>query len=251
MSKHLTVMTIDDAEHLSEKQKAEIIASYPPHQLDARTQGRPAMGSGLVYPIPESEITVEPFPIPPYWAKINALDIGWTHPTAAVQLAHDRDNDIIYVTKSYRRKQATPVEHCATLKQWGAYPWSWPPDANAKDKRSGEIIRLDYANHGLNMLNTHAQFEDGGRGIEAGVSLILTRMQTKRFFVFSNCRDWFQEFGMYHRKEGIITEVLDDLMDATRYGVMMLRFALDDFLISGADEEDLDPHDDGRTDGGY
>ena len=44
--------------------------------------------------------------------------------------------------------------------------------------------------------------------------------------VFSNLNDWFQEFRMYHRKDGKIVKLDDDLMSATRYANMMKRFAV-------------------------
>ncbi len=50
-------------------------------------------------------------------------------------------------------------------------------------------------------------------------------MQTKRFKVFSTEGTWFEEFRMYHRVDGLIVKERDDLMSATRVGVMMLRFA--------------------------
>ena len=34
-----------------------------------------------------------------------------------------------------------------------------------------------------------------------------------------------QEFRQYHRKDGRIVKAHDDLLDATRYGVMLLRMA--------------------------
>ena len=37
--------------------------------------------------------------------------------------------------------------------------------------------------------------------------------------------DWFEEFRLYHREDGKIVKVGDDLMSATRYGLMMLRHA--------------------------
>ena len=37
--------------------------------------------------------------------------------------------------------------------------------------------------------------------------------------------DWFEEFRLYHRKDGKVVKEGDDLMAATRYGIMMLRFA--------------------------
>ena len=51
---------------------------------------------------------------------------------------------------------------------------------------------------------------------------ILERMQTGRFKVFSHLAPWWEEFRMYHRVEGKIVKKLDDIMDATRYGVMMI-----------------------------
>ena len=51
------------------------------------------------------------------------------------------------------------------------------------------------------------------------------RMMTGRFKVFDHCSEWFEEFRQYYRKDGRIVKAHDDLLDATRYGVMMLRFA--------------------------
>lgn len=75
------------------------------------------------------------------------------------------------------------------------------------------------------MLKERATFEDGSNGLEAGVSDMLTRMQTRRLRVFSHLDDWFEEFRLYHRKDGIIVKVSDDIMSATRYGIMMRRRA--------------------------
>ncbi|TGR36432.1 terminase, partial [Mesorhizobium sp. M8A.F.Ca.ET.198.01.1.1] len=37
-----------------------------------------------------------------------------------------------------------------------------------------------------------------------------------------------EEFRLYHRKNGQVVKLRDDLMAATRYGVMMLREAMVD-----------------------
>ena len=66
----------------------------------------------------------------------------------------------------------------------------------------------------------------GGNGVEAGVMDLLDRMLTGRFKVFSHLNDWFEEFRMYHRKDGKIVKLSDDLMSATRYANMMKRFAI-------------------------
>ena len=66
----------------------------------------------------------------------------------------------------------------------------------------------------------------GGNGVEAGVLDLLDRMQTGRFKVFDHLNDWFEEFRMYHRKDGKIVKLADDLMSATRYAAMMKRHAI-------------------------
>ena len=57
---------------------------------------------------------------------------------------------------------------------------------------------------------------------------LLQRMEQDRIKVFSHLNDWWEEFRMYHRKDGKIVPIRDDLMAATRYAVMSLRFAVPD-----------------------
>jgi hypothetical protein len=101
------------------KQRAAIIASYPAHEREARIKGIPSMGSGRVFPVEEESITCEPFQIPAHWPQINGLDFGWDHPFAAVNLAWDRDADVVYVCKEYAQRETTPIIHAAAIKPWG------------------------------------------------------------------------------------------------------------------------------------
>lgn len=226
MSRHVTRMTIEDAEHYSPEQRAAIIASYPAHERKARTLGIPQLGSGRVFPIDEDEIKIKPFEIPVLWPQIGGLDFGWDHPSAAARLAHDRDTDVIYVTASWGQRETTPVFAAAALKPWGEWlPWAWPHDGLQHDKGSGEQLAALYRAQGLNMLPERATFEDGGNGVEAGIAEMLDRMQTGRWKVFENLEDWFAEFRLYHRKDGLIEKINDDRISASRYAMMMKRFA--------------------------
>jgi hypothetical protein len=54
---------------------------------------------------------------------------------------------------------------------------------------------------------------------------MLDRMQSGRLKVFKDLHDWFEEFRTYHRKDGKVVKERDDIMSATRYGMMMLRYA--------------------------
>ena len=86
-------------------------------------------------------------------------------------------------------------------------------------------LAAQYRAQGLNMLKVRATFEDGTNGVEAGVSDMLERMQTGRLQVFAHLNDFFEEFNLYHRKEGLIVKLNDDLLSAVRYGIMMKRMA--------------------------
>ena len=219
-------MTIDDVEHYTPEQRAAIVASYPEHEREARTKGIPILGSGRVFPVAEDAIKVQAFPIPPHWARIVGLDFGIDHPTAAVWLAWDRDTDCIYVTDAYRVRDASIAIHAAGIKARGDWvPVAWPHDGLQRDKGSGDQLADQYRAQGLAMLRQRATFEDGSNGVEAGISEMLTRMQTMRLRVFSHLNDWFEEFRLYHRKDGLVVKDGDDLLSATRYALMMRRHA--------------------------
>jgi Terminase RNaseH-like domain len=51
---------------------------------------------------------------------------------------------------------------------------------------------------------------------------MLNRMQSGRFKVFKHLNDWWEEFSLYHRKDGKVVKEGDDLMAATRYAIMSL-----------------------------
>jgi phage terminase large subunit-like protein len=235
-------MTIDDAEHYTPEERAKIIASYPEHERESRTKGIPSMGSGRIFPVAESAISCQAFPIPAHWVRIGGLDFGYDHPTAAVQLAWDRDNDIIYLTAVYKARGADialnagispTASHAAAVKPWGDIPWAWPHDGLQHDKGSGEELRTQYVGQGLDMLEdkaTHAPADGekegtGGNGVEAGLMDMLDRMQTGRWKVFSHLELWWEEFRLYHRKDGKVVKEFDDAISASRYAYMMRRFA--------------------------
>lgn len=225
--RHVTSMTIEDAEHYTPEQRAQIIASYPAHEREARAKGIPVLGSGLIFPVSDDEITVDPFDIPKTFKQIVGIDFGYDHPFGAARIAYDPDSDTIYVTHDYRKSHAGPVIHSAAIKPWGDWiPVAWPHDGLRKDKDpSGKEFRKLYEEQGLNMLQDKAEFEDGGYGREAGLMDMLDRMETGRWKVFKTCTSWLEERRTYHRKDGVVVDEHDDVLCASRYALMMLRFA--------------------------
>lgn len=240
-------MTIHDAEHYTPAERAKIIASYPAHEREARTKGVPSLGSGLIFPVLEEDLVVAPFSIPEYWTQIGGLDFGWDHPTSAASLAWDRDRDIVYLTRDYRKREATPVMHAAALKPWGLWlPWSWPHDGN-NDTAAGKNLATQYREQGLSMLSHNATFEDGSNSVEAGLMDMLDRMQTGRFKVFSTCTNFLEERRMYHRKDGKVVKERDDTISAARYALMMIRFSITQPFDELEDDGYADTHRSGTT----
>lgn len=219
-------MTIYEALHYTREQADRIISSYPEHERAARTEGIPMMGSGMVFPIDFATITIPPVHIPDYWPRIGGLDFGWDHPTAAVELAWNRDTDEIFLIREHRQSRATPMQHAAILRHWGpSLPWAWPHDGLQTDKGSGQQLAVQYKKEGLRMLGDKAEFSDGSNGVEAGLTMMLDRMRCGKFKVFSTCPLWLEEARMYHRDEGKLVKIDDDLISASRYAMMMLRHA--------------------------
>lgn len=228
------VMTIVDAKHISPEDRATIIASYPAHEREARVNGVPMQGSGRIFVTPEDVLAWEvPDYIPVQWAKIWGIDFGIDHPFAAALLLWDKDNDVIYVYNAFRMKEIMPGDgrnlpmmHAAPMKTAGVnVPVAWPQDGHQRDKGSGEALSKLYKAQGLDMLPHHATWADGSNGTEAGILEMQNRMNTGKLRVARHLSDWFEEYRFYHRKDGLIVKVKDDILSATRVGLMAKRFA--------------------------
>lgn len=226
---YLKTATWDDAPHLTEKDKERLRGAYPDYEIEARTKGIPMLGEGRVFGVSEKDIKCDPFEIPPYFARIGGLDFGIDHPAANAWIAWDRDRDIIYVYDCYRKKDLTPDVHVPLMNKRGQWiPISWPHDGMSRGKADGKPLYRQYRREGANMLSRSARYENdtgGGQPVEPIVVDLLERMRSGRFKVFSPLNEWFEEFRSYHRKDGKIVPVRDDILKATMYAVMMKRFA--------------------------
>ena len=49
----------------------------------------------------------------------------------------------------------------------------------------------------------------GGNGVEAGLMMMLDRMQSGRLKVAKHLTDWWDKFRMYHREEGKVVKEND------------------------------------------
>ena len=154
------------------------------------------------------------------------------HPFGAVLLAWDKDDDVVYIVRCIRMADALPIDHAFAMKSifksFGQrIPVAWPQDAWQRREFDGRLEPLAkiYKAHGLKMHDTHATFPDGSNSTELGILHMQERFASSRLKVFSNQTQWLEEYRGYHRKDGQIVKLGDDLMSATRVGIMSLRSA--------------------------
>lgn len=214
MSRHVTTMTIDDAEHYTPERRQEIIDSYLPHEREARARGIPTLGAGVIYPVPESAFVVEPFEIPEWWPKAYGMDVGW-NTTAAIWGAWDRDSDTVYLYSEHYRGLAEPSIHADAIKARGEWIMGAidPASAGANQKDGTRLID-EYRKLGL-------QIVPAENTVEAGIHAVYRRLSGGRLKVFRNCTHWLGEFRIYRRDEnGKVVKERDHLMDSTRYLIL-------------------------------
>jgi hypothetical protein len=144
MSRYCLTMGWDDIPHLSAEQKESMLAALPPHERDARSKGTPSLGSGAIYPVPESDFVVDDFQIPDHWPKAYALDVGWNR-TAALFAALDRDTDTLYFYSEHYRGQAEPSIHAEGIKARGAWiPGVIDPASRGRSQADGVKLVQKY-----------------------------------------------------------------------------------------------------------
>ena len=211
MAKTVIMASWDDVPHLDDAAKADMLASYPLYQRDARSKGVPQLGSGAIYPIPESDIKVDPFPIPPHWPRGFGLDVGWNF-TAAIFGAIDRETDTAYLYDEYYAQKQPPDVHAASIRRRGEWmPGRIDPASRGRSQSDGTQLLQSYADLGLNL-------GLAPNGVEAGIFDMYQRFTTGRLKVFSILQNFWTEYRLYRRDEkGNITKKLDHAMDAGRY----------------------------------
>lgn len=220
----------NDAPHMTEDKKERLLAQYPEHQRKMRSEGEPMLGHGRIYDIADDFIMCDPFPIPDFWDTIIGMDFGWDHPQAFVKLVFDPDNDITYITNSWKASKVSANDAWGATQSWAkGVPVAWPADGlmHEKGKDVATQQKEAWENAGFELLDRHATWEKGGMSVESGIYEIGNKQRNGTYKIFKGQAGFMEEHRQYHRDDkGKIVKVLDDLLDAGRYGYMMRRFAI-------------------------
>lgn len=235
-SKWVTPIEWDDVPHLTEKTKREMWESYLPHMREARSKGIPAIGSGKIYPIPESNVVIDPFEIPSYWPRFYGMDVGF-HCTAAVFFAVDPTSDTYYIYDEYYGNEVVPeVASTAILRKGGKWIHGVvDPSSMRGSTRDGAKLAHEYRDLGL-------QLRLANNSIELGIQQCYSRFSSGRMKIMRNCSNTIMEYRTYcYDDKGMPKKnQKDHAMDAMKYGVLSgakVSMSLDDFEKSKYEHE--------------
>lgn len=206
-----------NAPHLDEEWKQSAIKQWKltdPNNIQARTEGYAAIGSGRIYPISDQDIIVNYLKIAPHWPRAYGLDFGWNR-TAVIWGTRDPDTGILYLFGEYYEGQKAPYAHVHAIQSRGKWiPGICDPRGDKRSERDGSRLIDEYRSLGLDIT-------PGDNAITAGIARILGMLDAGLLKVTYNLINWLAEFRTYRYDSKNPSQIArnqnDHLMDATRY----------------------------------
>lgn len=222
MSKAVIMAGWDDVPHLSEAEKARLLAITPPAFRDSRSKGIPRIGAGAIYPVEFDAFVVEDFELARHWPRGYGFDVGWKA-TAALYIAWDRDpgKDIMYAYREYKRGEQEPSVHAHSIRlKAEELTGASDPAAHSRNIRDGRVLFTEYEALGLKLVNAM-------NAVEAGLLEVYERLTSGRLKIFKSLGKTLNEMRLYRRNDkGQIVKEHDHLMDCLRYAVMTANDAI-------------------------
>lgn len=180
--------------------------------------------TGLIWPeFNEKDHVVDPFEIPEYYERVNALDPAVTGITAGLYGAFG--DGVLYIIGEYYQRDVRASEVSSEIgKQEGIW-YADPAGKSLKIQRDGVLFSLfeEYEEYGLTLLNAQ-------KDVMAGINRVAEHFKTNRIKIFSSCKNLITELQRYHWSDeretvsGVIAPVPykhnDHACDCLRYLIM-------------------------------
>ncbi len=216
-----------DVPHQSKEAIERLIASTPPYLRDARVHGIPSLGSGAIYPVPETEYVIPSFPIPKHWKRLYGMDVGGK--TAAVWIAQDPDSFQWHTYQEYYKERQEPSIHASSIKLRGAWiPGAIDPASRGRSQIDGQQLMQMYQDLGLNLAPAI-------NAVEAGLYTVWEMLSTDQLKVHDTCTGLLEEIRGYQRDEkGHVKKENDHRVDSWRYAVMTRDIAEHEVSVNTA-----------------
>ena len=226
--------TWDDITHISEADKAENRKNLPDYEVATRTYGVPMAGHGRIFPFTRDEIVYSTIDthINESWDHLIGIDIGHgfgKDPSAVIQVAWDKDADIIYVVRAQKGATDTTRDLARLIvKVDHQSPVAFPSDANRSSMSSDTNVAQQLREIDINLLSKPFMNPKGADGKKnnykaPGLKHISERMREGKLKISSGCKALLDEMDQYsYTDTGKIQDGNDHCIDAFRYAVMSI-----------------------------
>lgn len=216
--KWLSRATIYDVPHIPPEEK-ERLEKRKGKDRNARIFGIPSLGQGLVYDFEEEDVFEEPFEIPDHWRRCMAWDFGTRDPSAGLWAAIDPDTKIMHIYAEHYQTDKPPSFHAAVINVRDddagfRIPKCCDPSGGGLSVKEGKTARQIYA------VDHKIYFVNAENAIGAGISKVMDELAFGRIKVFKTCRNFKNEFQLYHYDKNGDPKGRDHLMDCLRYLVL-------------------------------
>lgn len=242
----LVRMTIDEAEHLPaatrERIKEEVWKRFP-HMAQARLEGIPVFGSGLIYPFTKEQVGQEIFAKQVQnWRHLSGMDLGYSNSYTGVVWGSEPERaGVCYVWDCLMERQKLPGQIAPPILQRDRLmgtdiPMAMPRDAGFQEKVSGQTAARIYRELGLNVLwqpdkdkIVQASLDPGGVDVDGEIALIHMMLYDGKIKISTlpHMEPFWRQMAQYSRdEEGKIVKTKNnqfDLMDAFRYMYVMMH----------------------------
>ena len=209
---YIVMASWDDAPHLTDQAKADLMSKIPAYQRDARMRGANGSRGGL----PDRRIggarvaADNPQALAAlFWARrrmeVHRRDL------ARQRSRHGRD---LCLPRYYRAGEEgmTPSVHAAAIMRPGKWiPGVIDPAARGRSQIDGRQLLQMYTDLGLNIATAN-------NAVEAGVYEVHEALVQGQLKIFSTLTNFREEFRLYRRDDsGKIIKERDHLQDALKY----------------------------------
>ena len=215
-NKYVVRCSAYEVPHITTEDLEAMVANIPPWARDARLNGLPQMGAGVIYPISWEKVSVPRFAIPEQWKRYAGMDVG--NKTAAIWFAIDPDTGVHYGYHEYYREGELPAVHAASISAPGAWiPIAIDHAAHGRSQIDGENLFSMYEDLGLKLTNAD-------KSVETGLYLCWELLASGRVKFFDDLVRTKEEYLLYHKDErGRVVKERDHIMDCFRYAMMTGR----------------------------
>ena len=221
---------------LLKETREQLMRDFMPHEREARTQGRPVMGRGAIFPLRSwpTYVTGEyKFAEMPGLERILALDLGLVNDATVISLMywHPQSREAwldvqVVVTGIDEANPTSYIQHLLRPEVFGC-PIVLPADAGTQGRytMSALSLREMFVEYGLNVYEKPIMNPPDGEGKitnnkSFGINVMRQMLEAGTFYINDRCNKFLTEASNYYVDEKGRYSDPDDCIDSARYALL-------------------------------